>query len=467
MDHILNTVGRLHPLVVHLPIGMLLLAFILEMLSFFPDMKPFRKAVKPSLLFGAVFALFAIVTGLVLKEEGGYDDELLTLHQYFGIITAVAAGALYYVRANLKRFFPDSRKRRHAKIIMFVPLAILVSATGHWGGSLTHGESYLFPADDAGEDGIVKIEVDEPLQAKMYGDVIKPIFEAKCYDCHSSRKQKGKLRLDDPAYITRGGKNGEIILTPADSSMLYRALVLPIEDKRHMPPGEKPQLSSTEIDLIHAWLVAGSNFEVKVDQLAQAEKISQLIKSLQYTSKPAWVPKDDVGEAPEELLRQLRRSGASINLATADKHFLMINFTGVRNIASVDLTILPKLRDQIVWLDMGGHKLGKDHIEAITTLDNLRMLYLNNAHLQDEELTSIASLKELRYLNLTGNQITDITLGRLDEMKDLEQLYLYQTNVSAEAVSEMIKTRKALIIDTGGYSLPQLPTDTIVYKRKI
>jgi len=60
MEIVMQFLGRFHPLIVHLPIGFLLLAFIFECLSLLDTYKKLKVAVKPSLLLGAAFAVVAM-----------------------------------------------------------------------------------------------------------------------------------------------------------------------------------------------------------------------------------------------------------------------------------------------------------------------------------------------------------------------------------------------------------------------
>src|SRR5690606_37472710 len=136
-----------------------------------------------------------------------------------------------------KFWIADPVKRKQARILLFAPLIALLSLTGHWGGSLTHGEDYLFAAVSLSPsesldpvDHIRRISNVE--EAVLYDAVIQPILAARCYDCHSAKKEKGDLRLDKVEYILRGGKNGAVIKDgPADSSALYHRLLLPLEDE--------------------------------------------------------------------------------------------------------------------------------------------------------------------------------------------------------------------------------------------
>ncbi|MBA4058338.1 MAG: hypothetical protein C0490_26710, partial [Marivirga sp.] len=245
--------GRFHPLLVHLPIGILFLAGIFEFLSYFQKYKKLRQAVQPSLFWGAVFAITAAASGYFLSQEGGYEDHLLSLHRNTGIATAIFATVLYFLRKSAVTFFENKGKRKLIRIFLFVPLIGLLSLTGHLGGSLTHGEDYLFGFSGEEEEiaPVLKITSPESVDsAVLYSDIIEPILTSRCYSCHSSKKQKGQLRLDEVQFILKGGKHGVIIEhnTP-DSSALYSRLMLPLEDEHHMPPNEKPQLSSAEIAL--------------------------------------------------------------------------------------------------------------------------------------------------------------------------------------------------------------------------
>src|SRR5688500_15261513 len=117
MDFITALFGRLHPLLVHLPIGILFVAFFFECLSASKKFKPLRKAVQPSLFWGAVFAIAAAISGYFLRQEGGYEERIANLHQNFGIATAGFALAVYALRRRTKFWVTDPVKRKQLRII--------------------------------------------------------------------------------------------------------------------------------------------------------------------------------------------------------------------------------------------------------------------------------------------------------------------------------------------------------------
>jgi uncharacterized membrane protein len=471
MEFITTALGRFHPLIVHLPIGILLLAFIFECLSLTGKYRKLRSAVQPSLFLGAGFALLATITGYFLKQEGGYEEKLVTVHQYFGIATTAFAIFLFFIRSKLKAFYSDSVRRRKAKVILFLPLVILVAATGHWGGSLTHGEAFLSGAfyQDSGADPLVAIKnISDPYRAVLFRDVVKPILQARCYSCHSATKQKGKLRLDSEEFILKGGKNGIIVTAGLpDSSELFKRLILPIDDDHHMPPREKPQLSSTEADIIKTWIAGGGNFSQPVAAYAEANKISQLIYSIQYVSEESWVPDQPVSEADPKVVAGLQSAGAIVLPVASGSNYLMANFLNMKEIPSGTLQLLNSLQTQVLWLNLGGTSVTDEDLGSIARLENLRVLYLNDTDITDRGISYLKPSKKLIYLNLVDTRVTDLALEQLKEFDKLKKLFVFDTSITRDGLQKFLNQKKQISVDTGGYQLESLPGDTIVYKRKI
>src|SRR5918996_5672848 len=73
-------IGRFHPLIVHLPIGLLLFAAVLEGAARFRRFRRHRSLSALVLFLGAVSAVAAVVSGLLHLLEGGYDEALVASH---------------------------------------------------------------------------------------------------------------------------------------------------------------------------------------------------------------------------------------------------------------------------------------------------------------------------------------------------------------------------------------------------
>ena len=196
--------GRFHPLVVHLPIGMLFLVFIMELYQRKKKHKELESAIQFGLFWIAISAILSSALGTLLALEGGYESELLNRHRWSGYLLTVFACLIYFLfKKQSKAYFP---------FLCLNIVALIV--TGHFGGSLTHGSQYLtdyqpksisswisWPANNQS----VKVWNDSTL---VYSEIIEPILKQKCLACHRTGKSKGELLMETPEQLLKGGKSG-------------------------------------------------------------------------------------------------------------------------------------------------------------------------------------------------------------------------------------------------------------------
>jgi len=463
--------GRFHPLLVHLPIGILFLAFIFEFASYFSKFKKLRQAVQPALFFGAISAIAAAISGYILSQEGGYEDRLVNLHRNTGIATAIFATILYFLRKSAVTYFQDKGKRKAIRIFLFIPLIALLSLTGHLGGSLTHGEDYLFEfaADEQQSGPTFKMLSPEGIDSAIYyADIIEPILRSRCYSCHSSSKQKGQLRLDQVQYILKGGKHGAIINTAiADSSELLSRLMLSLEDEHHMPPNEKPQLSSAEIALIQAWIEDGASFENRVGSFKQAVKVRSYFGSvLAQTARRSITPLGEVVEADRNAVLALRSKGVLVIQVGAESNYLSVSFVNARSLSDKDLELLLPIKNQLLWLDLGRTGITDEGLRTLGQLTNLTELNLEYTKVKGTGLEFLGLLSKLESLNLVGTDVNDSGLIHLPKLKGLKNVFLFQSDVTSKGIRELKTVVPEMQLDTGGYQIPKLVTDTLIFKSK-
>lgn len=453
--------GRFHPLVVHFPVGILLLAFIFEVVSLLPRYRHYRASVPEMLAVGAFFSVLSAATGLVLQDEGGYSQNLVQVHQILGISTACLSiiTLILYKRLAKEKLFANS--------ISIGIVALFVSITGHWGGMLTHGESYFSQADDDGEyvtDPVVKLSAIANVDsARLYADVIQPILESRCYSCHSSRRIKGDLRLDGIEQIMQGGSDGKVIMAGhPDSSSLYSRMMLPLEHEDHMPPNEKPQPSSAEVALIQSWIQDGADFERKVYQSKNTGGIKTFLSSLVAQSEsPSFVPSTEVEPADEKAVKKITDRGIKVLLVASESNYVIISFVNKNNITTDDVRSLIPLRKQIIELDLARTNANDSIMSLISDLRELRKLNLQNTAITDAALSYISTLENLVHLNIVATGVTDAGLVNLHPLKNLTHIYAFQTDVSASGIDQLKISRPGIVVDTGGYSLPRIAEDTI------
>ena len=74
--------------------------------------------------------------------------------------------------------------------------------------------------------------------------------------------------METEALLLKGGKNGVLWdNTSADLGLLLRRIHLPLEEKKHMPPQGKPQLTDDEIVILRHWIQKGADFKMRVAEL--------------------------------------------------------------------------------------------------------------------------------------------------------------------------------------------------------
>ncbi len=462
----LSFLGRFHPVLVHLPIGILLIAFLFEVLSRFKGYRKLRYAVRPSLFVGAFAAIVAAITGYWLSTEGGYDERLLMLHRNLGIGTAALAIVVYLHRRY--SFIPNKSKRKRVRLALFFVLVVLVTVTGHLGGTITHGEDYLF-ASAAKPDVIAKrnpILLSNPDQAIVFADVVRPILEQKCFTCHSSKKQKGQLRMDTREWMEKGGKHGKVFVAGnPDESELFKRITLSVEMEHHMPPRERQQLTSLEIDVISAWIDEGASFESHVSELQNPEVMTEFLRTQSQEVNGQDFPAGDVAAADETMLERLRKSNVVILPLAANTNYLFVSFVGKKDVTPEDASGIKSISKNVVELDLAGCKISQEMIRAIADLPQLRKLSLQQSSISDADLQTMTLLKNLAVLNLRSTSISDQGIRSLQGLAALKKIFLYQTAVTKSGVQDLGLLLPKTQIDTGNYSLPFLGSDTVQYKR--
>ncbi len=461
-------IGHIHPLLVHLPIGILLTGILLLWLSYKEKYLEIKKAVPVVILCGMIAAILSCITGYLLSTNDDYDKTIAGWHQWMGISVALTS-SLLYLEIKRPRFFTGSKT-------LSVILLLLIFVAGHLGGSLTHGSDYLSkPLADIFDKDTIASTVIRPVpnvqEAYAYNDVIKPILQTKCYSCHGANKQKGKLRMDDSLLLMKGGKDGKVIEPGnANTSAMIKRLLLPVDNEDHMPPKEKPQPSESQIDLLEWWISQGAIFGKKVKEISQTDKIKPLLLALQKTNLPEKkffdIPEGTVGKADGSIIEQMKRHGVVVIPVSQNSNWLKVNFVTDTLINNEDLKLLLALKNQLIWLKMGYTNISDSGMVVIAALKNLLFLSLEHTDITDSGLSEIRSLKNLHYLNLVGTKVTAKGILQLKELKSLQSMYLFQTNVKKAEWNALQTAFPKTQIDSGGYIVPLFPTDTTIVKVK-
>ncbi len=269
-------VGRLHPLLVHVPVALLVLVPAMELAGLRRDWAHLRSAAGWFLALAVAATFAAAFDGWLLAWSGGYRGRDVTRHLWGGVmLAAVCASAL---RA---RSMSGAGPARVAYPLLLAASLGLMVWTADGGGAITHGDGYLtakmpprlrawlgMPAESAtpaeagpAAPGALRAgpASADPSNPAFYPVHIAPLLARSCVKCHKPDKHKGGLRLDTYEQLMRGGEDGKVVVPGnAKSSDMIRRLGLPQGDDDSMPSdGEKP-FTPEETQMLERWIAAGA-----------------------------------------------------------------------------------------------------------------------------------------------------------------------------------------------------------------
>lgn len=466
---VIEFLGHFHPLLVHLPIGILFIALILQWMSRKNKYAVLSSAVPVILLAGSCTAFATCITGYLLSISDDYDKSLVSWHMWMGIGVTLVSLMLYAKEKN-PLFAVDKR-------ILSFGLLLLLMITGHLGGSLTHGSDYLTkPLKQLFNKDTVASETIKPIanvqEANAYTDVITPILKSKCYSCHNANKQKGGLRMDEINLLMKGGKDGKTI-TPgnADESELIKRLLLPTDNEHHMPPKEKPQPTESQIALLHWWIGNNADAQKKVKDLSQTDKIKPILTALQTFTATQKVrtdiPAAVIAKADEKIIDQLKVKNIVVLPVAQNTNYLMANFVTDSIIDKADLQLLLQLKPQLIWLKLHNTNITDEVLTFIAQLTNLTRLDLSNTFITDKGIPQLSTITNLQYLNLVGTKVSGAGIVQLKGLNKLQTLYLYKTRLTSKDLPSIKGAFPKTIVDTGGYMVPLLIGDTSLVKEPV
>ncbi len=462
-------IGRFHPVLVHLPIGFLLIAAIIEIGRRTGRISVSESTVVFVLFWSAVSATFACVAGYLLSLGGGYDEDLLGAHMWKGIGVAVFAWVAWLVKSD--RLAGKISFGKAVYLPAFAVAVVLTMTAGHDGGSLTHGDGYLTQYTPepfrslAGMDPIEeKTKEIKPIadvqQAVVYRDIVQPILEARCTQCHNASKKKGDLRMDELALLMKGGENGPAFVPGkgAESDMIKRCL-LDESDDNHMPPKGKPQLSTEQIALLSWWIDQGAPADKKVAELTVSEQVKPALASLgggsatggsgKAKQKESAIATLKVTPAKEADIQALRKAGLIVNTLSQDQNLLEVSAVNAPQFSDKDIALLLPVAEQVTWLKLGGTKITDGGLKEIGKLKNLTKLHLEHTGITDQVIAQIKALPHLEYLNIIDTKIGDAGFKNIAALKGLRSIYVWQSAVTDSAVAQTARQNAGLQIVNG------------------
>lgn len=413
---LLQVFGRAHPMVLHFPVVFIFLLpiipWVLSSLSL--DKKDSRQFMGHYIILAHFLCAITVLFGLILSIEGGYTGEEVSYHKWGGVIL------LFLLMVLENSWYWPVMERRKMRLALFIPMVVLV-ITSHIGAGITHGRDFL-------TEPILKKKTKKvPLaEAIVFRDVIHPILDQKCMNCHNATKSKGELILKDSTSILNGGEGGPVIIAKdrLESPLLQR-LLLDIDHDDHMPPKGKPQLTQEEVLVIREWIKKDNLFDLHFNELEPTDTLAILIEeTYHYDDEPVYT----MDAANEADIRSLNDDYRLLVPIAEKSPALYARFLSASHFQPEYFAALAKTQEQIVDLHAG---------------------YMP---VTDEVLLVLENFKNLQVLNLNGTAITDKGLNVLHNLRNLQKLYLAETSVSLEGVQNLLEVnpiKKIYLWDTG------------------
>ena len=427
----IEILGKLHPAIVHLPIGFILMVFFYEW---------YKGRGSVALWFITLLSsLIAMGTGFILLKTGYYEGLNMFLHMVMGVITTIIVALLFFAKWKDINFF--NSQNTFLKVILLVVLTV----GGHMGAELTHGEEYLPLPFQTKVDTVVDLSNKETVV--VYEDLIRPIFKAKCNRCHEEGDSRGKLNMQTEEGLL-SDKFGDPAVMPGDleNSEIFKRISLHPWEKKYMPPSG-PDLTYAEKRVIEWWIVSGASFTEDIKKMEVPEDIKSLLLSeygIDFTEK-SFYEIAQVSPLDETVMETIKGSGFNITPLAVNTNFVDVNIKGhSKEWTEERLRALLAAQEQITWLDLSDSELNDSHSEIFKSFQNITKLKLQNTEITDTAIKNIMGLNELTVLNLYGTNVSDQAIDDLLRIPNLKKLYVWNTSITANGIQRLKEAKSDL-----------------------
>ena len=426
--------GRIHPLVVHLPIGFIVLGTVFHAVAYHRKYSHLDTAVSFIFMLGFISAVAASVFGYMLSLNGDYEGPVLDNHKVSGIILTLMTGLLYLITtARLRKNIFYSR--RVLTVFVAATFTILIYV-GHLGASLTHGSNYLTLEVLLDEKHEKPLTVEEAL---IFEDIVHPILKQRCAECHNSSKRKGRLSMESLAAILKGGKNGpSVVPTNVGESQLYRRITLDPSHEDFMPSDNKTPLTVAEKEIIRLWIEkAAAGNETKVSGIADNKDIIQVASSLFGFSSSSAPQAVLTGETVNmsipntvnmDIVDNLRENGLSVRVMFQNPVMLDVTLPSKSGIKMSEIEgDLKSLAQNVIWLNLSDNNFTVRGLGILQHMSNLERLRLEKNPLSDSIGFYLENLNHLHAVNLNETKVTCECVTTLKKNPAIRRIYTWKT----------------------------------------
>jgi len=434
--------GRFHSLMVHLPIGIFILGYLFEvLLQFgFRNLIPSRKIIIVTYSIGLFAGIVAGVTGWLLSFSDDYGIEALNDHKQLGIATLIVMTLVIIYQVKV----PAGKNK--LKLVGSTIAIIFTGLTGHFGGNLTHGATYLVEYGP----NILKTDKNEAFHAisemnpdslNIYADIVHPLIQNKCIACHATDENKGGLILENYSDLFKEADHSQpVIAGNPDMSELFKRVSLPGDHEKAMPP-RGAGFGYTDIQILRYWIGGGADSLATFNSNDMTQELIALVRrdyGLDYSPKP-YYEKVLVDSLDEGLLTQLRNVGFRAKYLGETNLLLDVEYRG-DSIGKDEIRILNQVANHITFLKISDSKLSDDVLEELDDMQHLTKVDLSKNKLTGKMIPFLINHQHLESANLNETEIDIESLRNLLAQSDLSRVYVRNTEITAEEIPNLAQT---------------------------
>ena len=466
---LLQTVGRSHPLLVHFPVALLVVAAVSELGGLWRR-SPEVGAMARGLVWFALPATFAAAfAGWTMSERDPVSRAMastLEWHRWTGVGVLALTVLCVLLRQKTSAF----------RGVLFCG-AIGVAVTGHLGGTMSWGEGYLLEPiqswraantqTEPAPESVVRLEngserpvgaapgvllggpssIDVPEETKPrskdpkadstptkieFVKDIQPILETYCVECHGPRKKKGGLRLEpiDAAFPVGDEDFWTMLPGDGESSLLVQRMLLPRDDDEAMPP-KGDAVPADGIQKVITWINAGAHGP-GLEHIKRAA--TKAVDERRLDPLGVLEPTEAEQALIDTAVAALRDRGVVVQ-AVAQRHYgLEVNLSLLRPAANDEhLKLLRGLEPVLVRLDLSRTAVTDEGFAQVAALPELRDLRLGGTQLGDAIAPVLKQSPKLTRLNLYGTKCSEALLPTLSNLESLERLHIWGSKISGDS----------------------------------
>ena len=445
--------GRFHPLIVHLPIGFIVLGFMLELAALWSKSKASKlnNYILIAYSAGWIGGVLAIASGLMLSGSNAYGGEALDSHKTFGIAAVILLTLWLLAKWFIKDWTPKLQALGSVMVIA------CIGVTGHLGGTLTHGDEYLYEYAPESVKMLVgyknqKLDFTEfsADSVVIYRDIVRPILTNKCVECHNDDEAKGGFNSSSYASLfVEAEHEMPVIAGNPYASELFNRISLPTYDKKFMPLNNRG-MGYTDLLIFKYWIANGADSISYFEHESMSLELMELLLrdyGLDYFPKP-YYEQIIVDRVNDKVLQSLDNEGFAANYLSADNNLLDVSFRK-DTITQASILGLSDAQENITFLDLSKAQLSDDLVASLPYLEHLTRIILNENPISDSVYYYLNQHKHLESISLHSTNITNAGLRKIAERTTAKRIYVWNTGCTDQFIEEISQQFDQLEIVSG------------------